>query len=176
MEVKEIEDLINNYGDVIYGFCIKLTFNKIDADDLYQQTFLKALEIKEKIDIHNNPKNFLISVAIGIWKNHRRKLSRRQGIINAVSIEQAEFDIQDKNVDIFQITYNKELENKITILVNSLDDKFRLPILMYYNLEMSIKDIASALKLPQGTVKSRLNRAKQVIKQKLIERGYDYYE
>ena len=50
MSVEEIEDLIGEYGNILYKFCIKLTQNKEDAEDLYQQTFLKATELRHKIN------------------------------------------------------------------------------------------------------------------------------
>ena len=51
-----MEELVDLYGDIIYGFCRRLTINKPDTDDLYQQTFLRAMEIQDKIDMNNNPK------------------------------------------------------------------------------------------------------------------------
>ena len=50
MELEDIEKIIAEYGNVVYKFCIKLTQNKEDGEDLYQQTFLKAIELKHKID------------------------------------------------------------------------------------------------------------------------------
>ena len=51
MELEDIEKIIAEYGNVVYKFCIKLTQNKEDGEDLYQQTFLKAIELKHKIKI-----------------------------------------------------------------------------------------------------------------------------
>lgn len=175
LEVKDLEILIDTYGNVIYGFCIKLTLNKADADDLYQQTFLKALEIKQKID-NNNPKSYLISISIGIWKNQKRKQARHRRIIDNLYMDQVGFDIWDEHSDISNTIYNKELQKQVNIIVSNLDDKFRLPILMYYNSDMCISEIASILKLPEGTVKSRLYTARQLIKKNLKERGYCSYE
>jgi len=76
----DIDSLVMLYGKAVYGFCLKLARNKDNADDLYQETFLKALELGTKIDKSNNPKAFLISIAVGLWKNNRRKYARRQRI------------------------------------------------------------------------------------------------
>ncbi|MRN26206.1 hypothetical protein EAI30_16455 [Romboutsia ilealis] len=61
LELEDIENIISEYGNVIYKFCIKLTQNK---EDLYQQTFLKAVELRHKLDKNNNPRSFLVPVAI----------------------------------------------------------------------------------------------------------------
>ena len=51
--------------------------------------------------------------------------------------------------------------------VAELPDKFRVVILMYYMEEMSITDIANALRIPAGTVKSRMNKARKILKEKM---------
>ncbi|MGL5869972.1 RNA polymerase sigma factor, partial [Clostridium chrysemydis] len=63
----EIEKLIDEYGRIIFRFCLKITKSRVEAEDIYQQTFLKALELKEKISFDNNPKSYLISIAINIY-------------------------------------------------------------------------------------------------------------
>ncbi|WP_304943677.1 RNA polymerase sigma factor [Vallitalea guaymasensis] len=80
MDIAYLSDLVELQGKAIYGFCYNLTNKKNDADDLYQETFLKAMELCHKIDRNNNPKGFLISIAIGIWKNNCRKYAWRQRI------------------------------------------------------------------------------------------------
>ena len=73
MDISEINALIDQYGKDIFSFCKKLTYSEHDAEDLYQDTFLKAFESREKIDINNNPKSYLISIAVFLWNNKKRK-------------------------------------------------------------------------------------------------------
>ncbi|GIO42748.1 RNA polymerase sigma factor [Paenibacillus apis] len=61
MEIDELIELVELHGKAVYGFCYNLTRNKEDADDLYQDTFLKAAELRHKMDMSGNPKAFLIS-------------------------------------------------------------------------------------------------------------------
>ena len=77
-----IERLIREYGKDIYSFCVYLTGSRDQADDLYQQTFLTAME-KEDIREEDNPKSYLLSIAANLSNNRRRKLFRH----NDVSIE-----------------------------------------------------------------------------------------
>lgn len=76
----DLSDIVNLHGKAIYGFCHKLAKNKDDTEDLYQETFLKAMELCHKIDKNDNPKGFIISIAIRLWKNKRRKYAWRQKI------------------------------------------------------------------------------------------------
>jgi RNA polymerase sigma-70 factor (ECF subfamily) len=58
-------------------------------------------------------------------------------------------------------------------LVEELPAKFKMPIILYYTVEMSVSDIALALKIPAGTVKSRLYKARKLIEKGLIDGGYE---
>ena len=75
-----MEQCIREYGKEIYSFCKHLTCSRQEADDLYQDTFLKAVELQQKIDWQENPKSFLLSVAVRIWKNRKRKAAWRNRI------------------------------------------------------------------------------------------------
>lgn len=76
----EIEKCIDDFGADVYRFCLKLCPDKADADDLYQQTFLKALETEKTLDWENNPKALFFSFAYHLWKCDRRKWARRNAI------------------------------------------------------------------------------------------------
>lgn len=56
MDAREIEKCIDEFGTDIYRFCLKLCMDKSEAEDLYQQTFLKALEMEWTLDWGQNPK------------------------------------------------------------------------------------------------------------------------
>ena len=177
MNVSDVEKLIDLYGDTIYGFCRRLAVNKSDTDDLYQQTFLRAVEIKEDIDINNNPKGFLISLAVSIWKNSIRKKARRHRIAPTVSIDENDcWNISTNSISAEDIVISKDLTGQVNIIVSKLNDRLRIPIIMYYNGDMSISEIAAALKVPEGTIKSRLHKARLIIKKELEVKGYEGYQ
>jgi RNA polymerase sigma-70 factor, ECF subfamily len=58
-------------------------------------------------------------------------------------------------------------------LVEALPEKFKIPIILYYTMEMSVPDIALSLKLPVGTVKSRLFKARKLVEKGLVEAHYE---
>ena len=78
MTREELEFCIQRYGSDIFSFCSYLAGNVEDRDDLYQDTFLLALQKKEQIDPDQNVKSYLLSLSIGIWKNMCRKRKFRQ--------------------------------------------------------------------------------------------------
>lgn len=174
MELEDIESIIDEYGSVIYKFCIKLTQNKEDGEDLYQQTFLKAVELKSKLDKNKNPRSYIISISVKLWKNSVRKSARRETIAKSVNIDEYEtMEIKDTKENTEQNVIKKEIEDEVNLVISKLEDKFKLPIIMHYTAEMSLEDIARALMIPKGTVKSRLYKARGIIKKELEDMGYE---
>lgn len=177
MDITDLSDLVKLHGKAIYGFCHKLTQNEADTNDLYQDTFLKAMEMCHKIDKDNNPKGFLISIAIGVWKNKRRKYAWRQRIAPTEELS------EDVNNDyIFKdeltpenIVISNELYAMIQTAADTLNNKLKIPLYMYYTAGMSNEEIASALKIPLGTVKSRLHKARKALKNVLEDSKYEEF-
>lgn len=162
----DISDLIGLYGDNVYAFCRKLAKNKADTDDLYQDTFLKAMERCHNIEENRNPKGFLISIAVKLWKNKSRKYARRSKIAPQEElIDGADYSyIFFDNMTPEDIVISRELIVTIHRAVDTLNDKLRLPLYLYYTADMSNREIANILKIPQGTVKSRLFKAKRLVR------------
>ncbi len=176
MDISELNELVSMYGNAVYGFCHKLAKNRIDADDLYQETFLKALELCHKIDKNNNPKGFLISIAIRLWKNNSRKYARRKRLAEIEELhEDTHSSTINDNSTPEEIAISNELRSRIQTAADTLNDKLRLPLYMYYTAGMSNEDIAAALKIPQGTVKSRLYKARKALKN-ILEMEAGVYE
>lgn len=175
MTTKELEQLLDRYGDSIYGFCLHLTGCKEQADDLYQDTFLKAIEVRQKIKLSNMEqdltaaKNYIIGIAIRLWKKTlTKKMKRGQD----VSLEDY-LDCLVNPEDVEVQTEKKELYFHLYKGVKDLPDKLRIVVYMYYSLEMGIRDIAETLHIPQGTVKSRLFAAREKIVEEMEEMGYE---
>ena len=159
------EKYIEDYGRDIYSFCMYMTKDKDDADDLYQQTFLVAFE-KNEIEEGRNPKSYLITIAANIWNNSRRKKLWRAKKANVVSIEEEDLEqLSDTDMSVEDKIIKNDEEEKLRMLVDALPEKMRVVIVMYYMEEMPIEDIASALKIPAGTVKSRMNKARKMLKE-----------
>lgn len=147
-----------------------LTKEKGSADDLYQDTFLEAMKKLAVIRYEDNPKSYMLSVAIRLWKNRVRKFAWRNRIapqVGETALEQeggATPDVSEKAVA-------NEERGMLWKAVDALDDRYRIPLLLYYMEEQSIAELAELLSIPQGTVKSRLHKARQLLEKELE----DYY-
>lgn len=164
----QLEQCINEYGKDIYTFCCQITCNQQEAEDLYQDTFLKAVELGAKIDCDQNPKSYLVSIALRIWKNRKRKYAWRKRIAGTEQLmeETAEKDLRQES-SVEEELLKKELREQVKKAVEELDEKYRLPVYLYYTLQLPVGQIGKIMKLPQGTVKSRLHKARNILKQEL---------
>ena len=172
MNACDIELLVEQYGDNLYRYCRSITYTLEDAEDLYQQTFLKALELHKKISIKKNPKAYLMSVATNIWRNHKSMYARHERIAPTISSDEDGVQIEDirSEHDILEQIVKKEEISRLKKCVDCLPDKQKQVILLFYAGDLSLEDIANALKIPKGTVKSRLNKARERLRKEMEER------
>lgn len=170
MNVTELEKCIELYGKDIYAFCRQLTYSQQEAEELYQDTFLKAMELLQKIDAAQNPKSYLLSIALRLWKNHKKKYATRKRIADMESLteEQQEID-ENSSCSLEEEVIAREQAARVQRAVQQLEDKYRLPVYLHYMEELPLQEIARVLKIPKGTVKSRLYQARKSLKNMLME-------
>ncbi len=173
MNIVQLEQCIRDYGRELYSFCLYLTGNVQEAEDLYQDTFLKALELRERMDVQYNPKSYLISVALHLWKNKKRKYAWRMRIAGTRQlVEECTEDEQAAEPGSFEASVEEQiLQKEVTLLVRKavaeLEEKYRIPVYLYYTAQLSVGEISRILKIPEGTVKTRLHKARKLLKTKL---------
>ena len=168
MTNQELKLCIDEYGKDVYSFCRHLAGSLQEADDLYQDTFLKALELDHTIDFTGNPKSYLLSIALRIWKNRRRKTAWRKRIADIRPVdEEADFQAAPRTDSPEQQLIRREQQELVKQAVNRLPEKYRVIVLLYYMEEMQTAQIAGILHLPAGTVKSRLYQARKMLEKEL---------
>jgi len=172
----ELEKCIDEFGTEIYRFCIKLCLDKSNAEDLYQQTFLKALESNMELDWEQNPKALFFSFAYNLWKSEQRKNTRRFTLAPCVNLDEANENLLRSEENIEENIFRQELITVINKIIENLPEKIRVPLTLYYLFEQSVDEIAKEIKKPSGTVKSRLFKGRCLIKKKLEELGYGKQE
>ena len=169
MTKQELESCVYTYGKDIYSFCKYLTCSKQEADDLYQDTFLTAIEQRERIDSASNPKSYLLSITLHIWKNRKRKYAWRKRIaeMRLFVDEISECVTSNENPSPEMLFLHKEEIDSVHLAVNSLPEKQKLVVLLFYMEDLSTAQIAEILNIPQGTVLSRLHQARKRLQHEL---------
>ncbi len=173
MDAREIESCIDTFGADVYRFCLKLCGAGPDAEDLYQQTFLKALEAQWTLDWQRNPKALFLSLAYHLWKSGRRRQARRDRIAPVDALEDGAEAALPSGENIEDAYLQKERAAAVRRSLDSLPEKFRLPLTLYYLSDCSVEQIAAILETPPGTVKSRLFKGRALIRKRLEENGYE---
>lgn len=172
MSSQEMEQIIRAYGDDIYRFCYHLTGSREEADDLYQDTFVKAIQIGHKLDRGGNIKSYLMGISVNLWKNRRKKDKRRKELIPEVSYEESEWVIGG-SLDPLGNILEQEVGRDVMNAVKCLPEKQRLVVLLHYTQDYTAGEIAGILHIPRGTVLSRLAKARQNIRSYLEGKGYE---
>lgn len=176
MNKETAERYVNEYGKNLYSFCRYCTRDLDAANELYQQTFLVAFE-KDELEENANPVSYLITIAVNLWKNRLRKAAWRKKIADVRAAGEEELaQIADAGPSVEEEVEQKQERERVRECVRKLPEKYRIVILMFYMEDMSIAEIASALKIPEGTVKSRMNMAKKMLKESLQngEEGFGF--
>lgn len=156
------DEYIQKHGKRLYGLCMTLCASKNDADDLYQETWLKAMK---KLSTYNADKPFepwITKIAVNTYRDMLRR-KKRSPVYDDFSTT------EEKDSVIMNVAESdEERKNKdIRDAVDSLEEKLRMTVILFYFNDLGEKRTAEALGIPVGTVKSRLNKAKKILKEAL---------
>ena len=117
MEAREIERCIDAFGADVFRFCRRLCADRADADDLYQQVFLRALEARVALDWASNPRALFFSLAYRLWKSDARKRARRQAIAPSECLDDAPADALCAPGDLQERVENAQRDAAIRAIV-----------------------------------------------------------
>lgn len=167
MNKQLLEHYIEAYETDIYSFCIRLTQNREQAEELYQDTFLAMCE-KEDWKEEGNVKSYLLGITIKLWQNRKRKFAWRKRIAAEIPVSKEqglEAFSADENLE--QHMVSKEEQEAVWKAVYKLPEQLRIVILLYYMEDFKVAEIAEKLSLSISNVKSKLMRARRYLKQEL---------
>ena len=175
MEKEQLAQIITACGPDILRFCRITAGNKADGDELYQDTMLLLLEKRKDLDGSQNVKSYAISAAVKLWKNRQRKVARRLHLVPQESLEELtrrgiqSGETTSPEEDLLQKSQTEVLRQ----MIRQLPQRYRLPLQLHYSADLPVKEIAKLMKLPEGTIKTRLRRAKEQLRQQLEDMDYD---
>lgn len=176
MTSDKIDALVERHLNSVYQFCCYLTGNRLDGEDLCQDTFLKAMEIERKLPVdasEREMRNYLIGIAVNLWKNHQRKKKRRQEIAPVQWEAYGELESIADELVVEEKILEQELEQLLQKAITGLPKKQKLVMDLYYSGQLSPQEIGKLLHIPKETVKSRLRLAKKKLRNELEVGGYE---
>jgi RNA polymerase sigma-70 factor, ECF subfamily len=165
---------INPYRERLFRLALAQLHNLSDAEDAVQEALIKADRSAQSFRSESSEYTWVVRILINHCHDMQRKSTRRQKREVAGDVMEARGTmVPDSRPSAEQNIELSEMSQHLMEAVNGLGDAYKPLILMRYFEDMAYEEIASALQLNLGTVKSRMNQAKSLLKAKLAERGID---
>lgn len=144
-------------------FALKLTKDVEDANDLLQETMLKAFTNKDKFADGTNLKAWLYTIMKNTFITNYQRLVRKNTFIDTT--DNLHY-INSMNNVTYNLAYSSFMQSDIDRVVNNLDEAYRMPFMMHFR-GFKYHEIAEKLHIPIGTVKNRIHIARKELKDKL---------
>lgn len=155
-----INHYIQQYGKRLYGLCMTLCADPFEADDLYQDTWLKAVKNFQQYDQAKDFEPWLTKICVNTYRNTLRRMARSPF---------RNFSGTKEKEDLLQSVPAPETEDysSLHLAIQKLPEKLRITVILFYFCGMDAASAAAALCIPAGTVKSRLHNARRRLKEEL---------
>ncbi|EJQ91947.1 sigma-70 family RNA polymerase sigma factor [Bacillus cereus ISP3191] len=168
-EIEDKEDLIdeimNKYGQEVLQLVYSYVNNKEVAEDVTQDIFVKCYKSLHTYKGNSNLKTWLWRIAINHCKNYLKSWYNKKVIVTEDDFTYMES--QKESVE--QIVIQNAEDSRLASAVMSLPIKYREVIYLFYYEELSIKEIAIVIEVKENTIKTRLKKAKELLKKGLEE-------
>lgn len=173
------DELLLEHLDLLFAVGMKLTRNANDAEDLVNNTIVKALRFHDKFKEGTYIKAWLLTILRNTYINQYRQRIRRPSEVELSGTEESNMAYPDPKLryvpksesysDVMEL-----FEDKVRIAVDTLPIEFRKVVIMADVEDRSYKDIAKALDCPMGTVMSRLYRGRKILRTQLHDYAVEH--
>lgn len=167
-DVVAFDMIVDRYKDQLYNFSYRYLGNTQEAEDVVQETFLRLYRKKHAYREIAKFSTWIYTIASNLAKTELRKRKRRKLVsISDMGFDEKEYEIQDEHADTARVADTALKEKYIQKAIEELPPRFRQVIILRDIQELSYEEVGSIIKAPLGTVKSRLNRARLKLQEKL---------
>lgn len=155
-----IDQYIQQYGRRLYGLCRSLCSSPYDADDLYQETWLRVVRHISKYDSTRDFEPWLARICVNTYRSTLRRLAKSPLL---------DFSSEEEKARLLDSIPAREEKDYTSLYkaVDRLPEKLRLAVILYYFQGEDLASAAKILNIPVGTAKSRLNKARKLLKEAL---------
>lgn len=165
-------EIVLRYKSRVYNFVHRMVASPLDAEDLTQETFIRAYTSIHSFQSRASLNTWLFRIATNICIDHSRKYKKMQNTTVSLSQEsdneeEAQREIPDNAYEPQRLLINKELGTQLDSALSSLPEKLRTVVLLYDIEGLSYEEITAIVDCPLGTVKSRLFNARSALREKL---------
>ncbi len=169
--------LMKKYYKLIQNLIYRMIFNKDDVEDLTQEAFIKAFNSLAKFDKEYAFSTWLFKIATNNCIDYLRKKKLTTFSIDKEIYHEDEdlrFEIPDENYIPDRNMIEKQKEKVIEQAIDSLPEKYKQVIILRHKMDKEYEEIAAELKIPLGTVKAHLFRARELLNKYLKDKISNY--
>ena len=157
------------YLDALYSYALVLSRNHAEAEDLVQETYVRAMQAMATLRADSNMKGWLFTILRNIWLNQLRKRRNGPQMSETEVWDDTASSIVEPSKDAHDLYVSKMEAEQVRAAIQELPIEFREVILLREYEDLSYLEIASVLDCPVGTVMSRLGRARAKLRGLLSE-------
>ena len=158
-----------SYIDALYGAALRLTRNPADAEDLVQETYLKAFRFAERFERGTNLRAWLFTILHNTQRNRRRDAAHELAVSDSEVVDRAAARPAEGATP-EQVLLRATLDADLQAAVDALPVAFREAVWLRDVEELSYAEIARVLDVPLGTVMSRISRGRRLLYERLTAR------
>lgn len=163
--------LVTRYQNRIINVVSRLISDRERAQEIAQETFLRVFIHRERYRPSGKFSTWLYTIAMNLAKNEIRRRVRARGVVSLDKLMEAAGDsggyIADPAPGPDRLYRRRDVETKVSAAVERLPRKFREVIVLRDIQQLSYEEIGDVLRIPGGTVRSRINRARMALKELL---------
>ena len=158
----DIETLMRKHGNEVLRTAYSYVKDKFTAEDIFQEVFIKVYKNLENFRDESDIKTWIIRITINTAKDYLKSAYSRK-VVPMMEFKEDQL-VSDND---FEEIENRDRDEQVKKTVMSLPEQYREVLLCVYYHDMSVADTAKSLGIAEGTVKSRLSRAREMMKNKL---------
>lgn len=163
----EFEREIRPHLSVLYNYSLRMTGNPEDAEDLVQESLMKAFRFFHSFEKGTNCKAWLFRITKNTFINQYRKTSKEPGKVDYDEIKEFFNSVKDDRFEMLDLEnelYSDLLDDTLTRALQQLPPDFRTVVILCDLQSMTYEEIADMIGCPVGTVRSRLHRGRHLLK------------
>ena len=169
------EELAQRSGSAAYSFALQLVRNQADAQDVAQDSLIRFFSSLDRFDEQRPVLPWLFRIV----RNRVVDLSRRRSLRRGPSLDTGSargtaIDPVDREADPHRDSERRELQRRIWATLEDLHEAHREILVLRDYQDLSYRQIAEVLEIPQGTVMSRLHAARKSLRARLLESGWTF--
>jgi len=164
-----LETLVREHSRLVYRIAYAVLRSHHDAEDATQETFLRVLRYSSKLEAVEDPKPWLARIAWRVAVDRSKQHGRRREI-PLDEPDQPPVEVASSREHVDETLISRQIGAVLEKLIAALPEKLRQPLVLSTVQEMSPREVAAVLGINEAAVRSRVFRARQILKEKLAER------